>query len=1562
MGNKFRFIDDKTSKAKKTHFTHTEEEIILTLPDESGVVVTTNTVNDILDVDDNGNPISGYILKPDIGDNAGINEESNNELIPRAEYVTSNAYVGPLEWTRWEASLTDDFSNLVDSTSDPKDKDEWLPNVSGRGIGVYVRYRFHSGVLRSPFSDTIHYKTPTYGINPFVITVNDSIKPLIRTSEFSVFGEEICGPINHVATTWVIKRADDNVVVFKSERDTKNLLKIQIGVGILEELTNYIVYVTYHTDNDLVPNSVTRSMSFISPRVYIETPVLKHVGDNSILGIVFNTINGSKYKINNTDEPHLYTKWELFTLENNKKTLVYSVDSTNFKESFDISRLATNNNIEYLCEATYYSANYHSETGSVKFKVTPFRSPNLRIITLNQNTDLFGNTANAELKNIYNYLEDGYRFENVRFKVMDCAKWDNGKYVVSKEIFDLAYGGPIVLITSEDFEIDKKMLTPTTALNFERIIVRIIDKYNNTDNSQPWLNAVGDESTVTAINKENIQSFLVPVENNKYRRYYFFYPLLLDKPYNDKQHKVLENYMDISLYFEHTKYVTEAVTTDKSIALAFSGCKSAFQYMYNNVAYNLNSVGSFTFRLNPNIKPKPTTTYTYNYPYILKQFGNKLPMNVTFYDNGNKVTTYISPWNDNTSGEVTLRNEIANKISYNKEYTVIPSLRIGNMFNIVLDTKTVTFKPSELIAPIPTIKTTPVTDIHMRIDISNVKYEYKSYSPVFNPAGSVSSVDYNCDPKSIRYVITKDSNGSVVYDKTFTDQFETTTMDNAYKVIPVKSLLLKTYKNDYDEPGDLVLSYSTKYKLSITMTAKNGVTKTSYATFNTGAKPVIIINKPTITATQIKEASGFYLNPSVIANSDNYSLDRNVNGVSSKFTVTGLEDKTHKATEWAVFESTSSTTPLYSKKVTNTNNLTEFRFNISDANYKNKIQPGKTYVFAVRYQAANNQWSEYGKTTVKIQVPQDWLDIPVAATHSFSDSVTDYYINSLRHPYMKYGQRFKIRWIVSTGHMANDAARQRYNGLMSTSSNYTMFNEGVPAWERIYYRNVAYYGTDPSAYKTFINIDKTCLTLSYNADVFLEFWDGTSTGLIHTTSASDYNSKLTKFGFTQEEKDCSWSGLTPLGTQSGNGIIGATRRLRPIDFITADNLYNNISLSNINGVLHFNNYAGHQKYFYLTYGFEKCEWTIKKRKSDNSWQTMFSPVTINQYLIDGTGGSGEFLKKLYTHTELENAGITFNDVLSARFKLVNDKYSYSLEQPIFYEFILNMFVSPVFFKLQLDAANKKLKVVNAKFKYDNYVDGYIFCCTRRNNDKSLVTTSLNLLTSQKQRFQEGRRIVKNGKAEYMDGYPIHHNYNSNEMVTDNWRNKYTGAYVPGASTNPLFIHQQFASGYNSNYIGQDNTGNTTNLDYTERFFITYLGTSPTWNIRVNKIADLIGKTVDLDLSHSDIMGASAKLPTTTSTKFQDTSRLVFELVPVYKFGSYYAYGSQEFRYDDESIKNTDYSLDDIWMESTNGGYKLIQRLWSFHGNTYPAGRTILDEVVNNERYMSYTSPTYILKV
>jgi putative heme iron utilization protein len=58
MGNKFKFIDSNSKKAKKTHFQHTEDDIVLTLPDESGTLVTTNTVDDILDVDKEGNSIS----------------------------------------------------------------------------------------------------------------------------------------------------------------------------------------------------------------------------------------------------------------------------------------------------------------------------------------------------------------------------------------------------------------------------------------------------------------------------------------------------------------------------------------------------------------------------------------------------------------------------------------------------------------------------------------------------------------------------------------------------------------------------------------------------------------------------------------------------------------------------------------------------------------------------------------------------------------------------------------------------------------------------------------------------------------------------------------------------------------------------------------------------------------------------------------------------------------------------------------------------------------------------------------------------------------------------------------------------------------------------------------------------------------------------------------------------------------------------------------------------------------------------------------------------------------
>ena len=97
MGNLI-FRDSRTTRTKTLVMPTPQDDIVLNLPDESGILATTNTLSKKLISDEAADLISN-ILKPDITENNGgiINPDDHNKPLIRASYRTSPSFQGELE-------------------------------------------------------------------------------------------------------------------------------------------------------------------------------------------------------------------------------------------------------------------------------------------------------------------------------------------------------------------------------------------------------------------------------------------------------------------------------------------------------------------------------------------------------------------------------------------------------------------------------------------------------------------------------------------------------------------------------------------------------------------------------------------------------------------------------------------------------------------------------------------------------------------------------------------------------------------------------------------------------------------------------------------------------------------------------------------------------------------------------------------------------------------------------------------------------------------------------------------------------------------------------------------------------------------------------------------------------------------------------------------------------------------------------------------------------------------------------------------------------------------------
>ena len=363
---KINFKDSITTKTKHLDVVHTDQDIIINLPDKSGYLLTDLSIDKNIQNIDLGLEIN-KILKPDITENnGGITDEDNwDRPLKIASYRTSPYFVGKHTSTDWEAFGTENMEDpldSLDSTTDESGLTSWLPNVAEDNKEVYARYRFRSNEIMSPWSDLLHYTTPPYGIRPVTITVSDNkFNPTISTSKFIAFGEDKVGKIEHRSTSWKVKDSTNNTV-FSSLDDETNLTSITLPKDTLTVNETYTVEVVFNTNNIRIPRSKTNKYSWLTIDIHIEKPELayEYTGGKHI-------VRGSKFIITNSDELHTATWWRLVCTHPISGRIVrYDFKGNKDFTSLDITSLILATGVVHTIECIYYSTNFESNRAMLR--------------------------------------------------------------------------------------------------------------------------------------------------------------------------------------------------------------------------------------------------------------------------------------------------------------------------------------------------------------------------------------------------------------------------------------------------------------------------------------------------------------------------------------------------------------------------------------------------------------------------------------------------------------------------------------------------------------------------------------------------------------------------------------------------------------------------------------------------------------------------------------------------------------------------------------------------------------------------------------------------------------------------------------------------------------------------------------------------------------------------------------------------------------------------------------------------------------------------------------------
>ena len=362
---KIKFLDSIKNKKKSLVFTHTEEDIVLNLPKDSGTLVTDKVAEQKVR---EHNPSSAqnvtFIQKPDITENNGGVTASNwDEYFKIASYSPSAGFLGKHTGTEWVAYSDSNLSTLVDKSVDnAMHKEKWKPNTSLPNLDLYVRYRFTSNNIYSPWSDSIHVVTAAGGILPFEVSIEENtLSPICSVSTFGVYGD--ASGSNHVSTSWVVYEANGENLgnkVLESIKDTTNKMGYKIGIGKLEADKEYYLQVTLHTDSTKYPNSKVYTKKFITNSAYINRPVLEYKATNDSRQI----IKASDFSSSDSSQSLISAVWKLYDADNN--TLLNS--TTNTSKEYDITLFVTSKK-KYYVTLVYKSSLLVSKEGKCVFVV-----------------------------------------------------------------------------------------------------------------------------------------------------------------------------------------------------------------------------------------------------------------------------------------------------------------------------------------------------------------------------------------------------------------------------------------------------------------------------------------------------------------------------------------------------------------------------------------------------------------------------------------------------------------------------------------------------------------------------------------------------------------------------------------------------------------------------------------------------------------------------------------------------------------------------------------------------------------------------------------------------------------------------------------------------------------------------------------------------------------------------------------------------------------------------------------------------------------------------------------
>lgn len=270
---------DSTKHSKSLIFTHTDEDIIINLPDHSGTLATSNGLEEAYRARYGTNNLT-FILTPSMAtrDNSNPNVI---KLIP-GEFKTSASFLGKHDTTVWEVyknnSITE--ANKVASEDNALYKDGYtLPLLENTGSNYLIRYKFRSNNIESSWSPAYSCLPLASGLLPITASASEgSLIPDITISELKGYGE--AKDVLHDSTVVEVYDADKRLVYTLSVNKPKDVRNFKLrkdnGDPVLKGDRRYTLRIVCRT-NIAKYSSTETTVELITPKVFISKPEVTYL-------------------------------------------------------------------------------------------------------------------------------------------------------------------------------------------------------------------------------------------------------------------------------------------------------------------------------------------------------------------------------------------------------------------------------------------------------------------------------------------------------------------------------------------------------------------------------------------------------------------------------------------------------------------------------------------------------------------------------------------------------------------------------------------------------------------------------------------------------------------------------------------------------------------------------------------------------------------------------------------------------------------------------------------------------------------------------------------------------------------------------------------------------------------------------------------------------------------------------------------------------------------------------------------------------------------------------------